>query len=299
MLPEFLAFANAGAGKDTFAGFLVKHFDGVGVAMADPMKRFAQNVFGFTNLQLWGPSQERNKLDPRFDVVEGGRANDAEGKRWASPLEYEKVDQRLSKSVYDSFVFDWMSQLIDRDGDPGAAYLNLTHKWWPAVKQQAFTLGGLSARVVLQTLGTEWGRAVNSTLWINNARRTQRKLLAGGFTYTAVHGLATWVGGKYSTAVVTDGRFRNEALEFKAGGATVVKLFNPKDAGEAKKLGTGAHQSEAEQDTIPDHWFDYVIKNDKAHGLERFEALSYNLIKRALEGKSRGRHWTTEVAWEM
>lgn len=292
MLPEFLAFANAGAGKDTFAGFLVKHFDGVGVAMADPMKRFAQNVFGFTDLQLWGPSQERNKLDPRFNVTEGDR-------EFVNPFEYEKIDTRLSKSVYDEFVFDWMSELIARDGDPGAAYINLTHKWWPAVKQQAFKLGGLSARIVLQTLGTEWGRAVNDCLWINNARRTQRKLLAGGFTYTTTNGLATWVGGKYSTAVVTDGRFRNEALEFKAGGATVVKLFNPKDAGEAKKLGTGSHQSEAEQDTIPDHWFDYVIKNDKAHGLERFEALTFNLITRALEGKAKDRRWTTETEWEM
>jgi len=55
----------AGSGKDTAADFLVKHHGFVKVALADPMKRFCSEVFGWSKEQLWGPSEERNKPDPR------------------------------------------------------------------------------------------------------------------------------------------------------------------------------------------------------------------------------------------
>jgi len=55
----------AGSGKDSAADALVA----IGferMALADPMKRFAREVYGFTDDQLWGPSSSRNAIDPRW-----------------------------------------------------------------------------------------------------------------------------------------------------------------------------------------------------------------------------------------
>jgi hypothetical protein len=55
----------AGAGKDEAAkaleaaGFVI-------VSLADPMKRFCQEVYQFSSDQLWGPSGKRNEPDGRY-----------------------------------------------------------------------------------------------------------------------------------------------------------------------------------------------------------------------------------------
>lgn len=57
---------HAGSGKDTLADYVVKTRPIVKVALADPMKRICKEVYDFTDLQLWGPSEERNKPDLRY-----------------------------------------------------------------------------------------------------------------------------------------------------------------------------------------------------------------------------------------
>lgn len=57
---------NAGSGKDTVADHLVRHHGFVKVALADPLKRICREVFDFSEEQLWGPSEERNKEDLRY-----------------------------------------------------------------------------------------------------------------------------------------------------------------------------------------------------------------------------------------
>ena len=47
----------AGSGKDTAAAYLIEKHGFVKLAFADPLKRFAKGVFGFTSEQLWGPSE--------------------------------------------------------------------------------------------------------------------------------------------------------------------------------------------------------------------------------------------------
>lgn len=56
----------AGSGKDTVADHLVRHHGFVKVALADPLKRICREVFDFTDEQLWGPSEMRNKPDLRY-----------------------------------------------------------------------------------------------------------------------------------------------------------------------------------------------------------------------------------------
>lgn len=56
----------AGSGKDTVADYLVKKHGFVKMAHADLLKRVVQQVFAFTDEQLWGPSELRNAPDKRY-----------------------------------------------------------------------------------------------------------------------------------------------------------------------------------------------------------------------------------------
>ena len=57
----------AGSGKDTVAKFLGEQRDRVrAIAFAEPMKWFVKDVYDFSAKQMWGPSEERNAVDPRY-----------------------------------------------------------------------------------------------------------------------------------------------------------------------------------------------------------------------------------------
>src|SRR6185369_7708635 len=56
-----------GSGKDTAGDVLVNEFHFQKIALADPMKRFVQDLFGMTYDQLWGPSASRNAVDLRWN----------------------------------------------------------------------------------------------------------------------------------------------------------------------------------------------------------------------------------------
>jgi hypothetical protein len=85
---------------------------------------------------------------------------------------------------------------------------------------------GQSPRQLLQTLGTEWGRAtVSETIWIDTAMRRVRRLLDAG-----------------RDVVITDVRFDNEAAAIKAAGGVIWQVVR----GEGGIQGLAArHASEA------------------------------------------------------
>lgn len=56
----------AGSGKSTAAKVLVEQHGFVEVGLADPLKRICQEVFDFSDEQLWGPSEMRNAPDSRY-----------------------------------------------------------------------------------------------------------------------------------------------------------------------------------------------------------------------------------------
>ncbi len=58
--------ATTGVGKDEVAKHLEDKHYGQGVALADPLKRIARQVYDFSVKQLWGPSQYRNEMDVRY-----------------------------------------------------------------------------------------------------------------------------------------------------------------------------------------------------------------------------------------
>jgi hypothetical protein len=58
----------AGAGKDSVAKILVERHRFVLYSLAAPLKRFAEDMFGFTKEQLYGPSHARNQHNPKWDL---------------------------------------------------------------------------------------------------------------------------------------------------------------------------------------------------------------------------------------
>jgi len=56
----------AGAGKDAVARVLAEHHGYIMHSLSAPLKRFAEDMFGFSDTQLYGPSRYRNEPDPRW-----------------------------------------------------------------------------------------------------------------------------------------------------------------------------------------------------------------------------------------
>lgn len=78
-----------------------------------------------------------------------------------------------------------------------------------AKEEPIIELAGLSPRVLMQTLGTEWGRSLDSEFWIRVASMrlpTDRNV------------------------VITDVRFNNEALWVKRQGGVIIKIERDVDA---------------------------------------------------------------------
>jgi hypothetical protein len=61
----------AGAGKDSVGNVLEKTYGFKRTALADPLKKACKEFYDFTYLQLWGPSEERNKPDLRYPRPDG------------------------------------------------------------------------------------------------------------------------------------------------------------------------------------------------------------------------------------
>lgn len=55
-------------GKSSITNFLVKNHDFISYSFANPMKRGLQEMFGFTNEQLWGDEEEKEKIDDRWGI---------------------------------------------------------------------------------------------------------------------------------------------------------------------------------------------------------------------------------------
>lgn len=59
----------AGSGKDTAADMLLAKEGFIKISLADPIKRFARELWDFSEQQLWGSSQYRNKPDERYPIT--------------------------------------------------------------------------------------------------------------------------------------------------------------------------------------------------------------------------------------
>lgn len=59
---------SAGSGKTTAAEYLANKYGARLYALADPIKQIVGKAFGLTHEQLWGTQEEKDTVDPRYNV---------------------------------------------------------------------------------------------------------------------------------------------------------------------------------------------------------------------------------------
>jgi hypothetical protein len=245
----------AGSGKDTVADYLVKNHGFVKVSLADEMKRFAKRLFEFTDQQLWGPSENRNAVDHRFDL-------------------FETWDEAFDK--LETVGAEWCKFLFGED-HAADALLKL-YDWFDKLEMNygpdSKNGNTLSPRLVLQTIGTEFGRAIDDKVWVRATMNIAKQVLEGPYRYTretgCVHDALGW--GQWwqnpKGIVIADVRFRNEVDGVRDEGGVTFRVKRP--GTKLVQVGIAGHASEAEMDLIPDDAFDHVICSPE--GLDKLYA---------------------------
>jgi hypothetical protein len=225
----------AGSGKDLVADWLIeKGF--VKVAFADPMKRFVLRAFGIDKERLWGPSEKRNEM---FDIPEAW---------W-----YEAIGH--FGSAVEELIYGVLPE-----GKRVEGYLKL-HDWLTNLRKTYTTR--ISARVILQTLGTEWGRSVEPLMWADYAFKVIDIIKTGNLysQYTGLHSPRNpREVSAYSGAVIPDHRFANEIAYTKNHGGHVIRLRRLANEKSSIDIGVVGHKSEAEHKEIPDKLCDAVYE---------------------------------------
>jgi hypothetical protein len=214
---------------------LVRDHGWVRVALADPLKRIAKDVYDFTDEQLWGPSSARNAPDRRYPKTERAKA-------------FAKETTALLDSV-------WREVLMKEFGEEAAKHF-------------------LTPREFLQKLGTECGRECYDNTWIDKTIRTADALLGEAgpdLRYTAQRGLYELgralsfseeeqrEAARVKGVAVPDVRFKNEMAAIRDAGGLLIRV---KRTAATNTAWFSVHASEREQLDVPDSYFDYVAQND-------------------------------------
>lgn len=225
---QWLGFhAAAGAGKDTAADYVIRVYGGEKVSLADPLKHFCRAVFSFNEAQLWGPSANRNKPDPRY----------------AGPLRVGTL--HIATARFKEKASDWLDSVIpDADMAQRTYAQESLDAWFKSVIAQP----EVTPRFALQTLGTEWGRQLDEDIWLRYAHRDAIKRNVEGF------------------AVISDCRFLNEAAFIHEQGGVLLEIVRPGfDGSDATSAGVAHHPSEMERVQNAAQFKKYIthtIKND-------------------------------------
>lgn len=225
----------AGAGKDAAADRLVEKHKFVRIGLADPLKRICQDVFQFTDEQLWGPSHLREAVDRRYPHG---------AQEYRTSAEHHELAVRYA--------------LMDDDPESATEHQRLADAYAKS--------GWLSPRVALQTLGTEWGRWCYSDIWMEYGLRVAKRLEEGGCYYNQMSGLRTCatVSGVMeprTNAVFSDVRFYNEYKCIKAVGGKLIRVKRSTSE-KLVDFKHSSHASETQLITVDDSLFDYVIDNN-------------------------------------
>lgn len=234
-----------GSGKDTVQQMIHELAgDTVRVSFADPLKRFCQEVYDWTEEVLWGPSEMREVEDRRyphpmpdwFRWSDDGKAlhiyhGDSAGIAVRISRDSSKANT-VTAVVCRDLVTEWGS---DRRYFEAGEHLDLQFQGDCDFEVgrvhrdiQGILWGFVTPREALQKLGTEWGRGLYDRTWIDLGIRKAKRILDSE-------------GAKI--VVITDCRFANEGAVIRAAGGLLFRVNRP-------GCEQGRHQSEREQANI-------------------------------------------------
>ena len=224
--PDGKYFGMKATGKDTVASILIKDHGFISMALADPIKRICQQVYDFSDEQLWGPSEKREEPDKRYLRRGAGYREDRSV--------HLEVDPETGEEHYvpgEVFRTEWEDEY-------------------------------LTTRFACQTLGTEWGRTCYNNTWVDLLIRTYNRLQTKSCYYDQRSGLRPWsstgMANAKTNVVVPDVRFKNEIEAIQKAGGKVIRVIRPGDY----PVHVDMHPSEQEALSIPDSAFDTIILND-------------------------------------
>lgn len=185
----------AAVGKDTAAEILESLYGARSLAQADKLKQLGQ-AFDFSREQLYGPSECRNRPDPRYVLG---------SPHWA-------IAERAIKGDFGDV---WLEDVLPF-GTKGVDFKHargMLTMWFNTLKTRVYAEGvALSPRTMLQTLGTEFGREVlGEDVWSRYALALAEQWLTEGAPLV----------------VFKDGRFPNECRAVRACGGKVLHLTEP------------------------------------------------------------------------
>ena len=232
---------SAGAGKDAVADHLVAKHGFVKVAFADEIKRITMRLWDFTEEQLWGPSEERNKPDDRYPLgykLECGCIADR----------YESNDKgRIVEPGW------WVANILNLCDDHEEHW----HRGHCIrVEPEEYFL---TPRHALQMIGTDVARKVDPDVWARYALKVAKQILEEGQGYNRVRGLNRmgWSAGDEPKGVVfSDLRFKNEMSHVEAAGG---KNWRKKRKVAILPGHGGKHESETGLLDVLDEKFDGVF----------------------------------------
>ncbi len=180
---------NSSAGKDTVANLLVERGFTI-VSFADELKRLAGRIFDYDANTLFGEPACRNAPDPRA----------SDPAYWKGV--WDRVDVNQGRLVK-----------LFRDAPIPISECRITRTFTEMVLEFLHRREGMTARRCLQQMGTAWGRALWSDVWINTVRNTVQHL-EQGWSYTRQGGPVdpdTWGTDPHVHVCISDSRFANEA----------------------------------------------------------------------------------------
>lgn len=216
---NIVIFGERGSGKNTVGTLLQEKLAVYGhmyttVGFADPLKDIVLRLFDFDTEHLWGASKLREIPDHRYPF--SGVCPACHIKTTKSSL--------------------------------GVGYVCTNRKCY--LRNEYFP-EYVTPRLALQTLGTEWGRALYENIWVDLLIRNTRN-------------------GKF---IVTDGRFYNEAMATHTAGFFGIRLMRTLSVEPQKRTWLSSlrqglsygkqskHKSETSLQSIPNHFFDVLLDN--------------------------------------
>lgn len=263
----------AGSGKDTVAGFILDILEGERLSLAGPFKEFSGKVFDFTHDQLYGPSSARNGFDPRISYDNAPAWNIDFGKRYRGlfgmvrmaldwlkperiappprPYSIEEVeDNRHQIWVrYNQNETEFLKDVLPADIDIEFGRVQLRK-----IMQRIMGERNISPRLVLQLIGSEFGRTISTSIWVDRALRRANEILAKG-----------------KSPIITDVRFLNEAEKFHGVGAMLIFIETP--VVEELTTGVAGHASEQEMRTPEMRKFMTKVIYNAKDGLDKLRVI--------------------------